>query len=107
MHATPSFSLFSARALACALPLFLLAGASQAQTAASPSTPQASPAPVAAKEPTEQTTQHIVVEDTATRIDEVRIGSETKSIDVQPKNGMPAYQVEPKSGERTWKVLGF
>lgn len=107
MHATPSFSLFSARALACALPLFLLAGTSQAQTAASPSTPQANPGPAAAKEPTEQTTQHIVVEDTATRIDEVRIGSETKSIDVQPKNGMPAYQVEPKSGERTWKVLGF
>ncbi|MBT3068885.1 hypothetical protein [Rhodoferax sp. U11-2br] len=108
MHATPSFRLFSARALACALPLFLLLGSpSQAQTAASPSTPQPSPAPAVVKEPTEQTTQHIVVEDTATRIDEVRIGSETKSIDVQPKNGMPAYQVEPKSGERTWKVLGF
>lgn len=108
MHATPSSSLFSARALACALPLcLLLASPSQAQTPASPSTPQPSPAPAAAKEPTEQTTQHIVVEDKATRIDELRIGSETKSIDVQPKNGMPAYQVEPKSGERTWKILGF
>jgi len=51
--------------------------------------------------------QHIVVEDASTRIDEVRIGSETKSIDVHPKNGMPAYQVAPTSGERTWKVLGF
>ena len=51
--------------------------------------------------------QHIVVEDASTRIDEVRIGSETKSIDVHPKNGMPGYQVAPASGERTWKVLGF
>jgi len=108
MHATPSFSLFSARALACALPLFLLlVGTAQAQAPTSEPAAQPASAPGSAKQPVEQTRQHIVVEDSATRIDEVRIGSETKSIDVQPKNGMPAYQVEPKSGERTWKVMGF
>jgi hypothetical protein len=37
----------------------------------------------------------------------VRVGGETQSITVQPKDGMPAYQVAPKTGERTWKVLGF
>jgi len=110
MHSTPPNSPFSARALARALPLILLlAGAAHAQAPASPSNAQPASAPAAATDKPfpEQTHQHIVVEDTATRIDEVRIGSETKSIDVQPKNGMPAYQVEPKTGERTWKVLGF
>ena len=51
--------------------------------------------------------EHIHVEDAAARIDEVRVGGETQSITVQPKDGMPAYQVAPKTGERTWKVLGF
>jgi hypothetical protein len=86
----------------------LLAGAAQAQTTDSaPPPPPAGSSSAPAKRAPEQPTQRIVVEDTSTRIDEVRIGSETKSIDVQPKNGMPAYQVAPSSGERTWKVLGF
>jgi hypothetical protein len=41
------------------------------------------------------------------RIDELRIGGETKTITVQPKGRLPAYQVEPTSGERSWKILGF
>lgn len=109
MRSIPLAAHFSARSLILALPLcLLLGGAAQAQTAGSVPTPQpASSSPKPAKPAPEQATQHIVVEDASTRIDEVRIGSETKSIDVQPKNGMPAYQVAPKSGERTWKVLGF
>ena len=55
----------------------------------------------------EKRTEHIRIEDAGSRIDELRIGGETKSIDVQPKGGMPAYQVEPTSGERSWKILGF
>lgn len=51
--------------------------------------------------------QHILVEDSAVRIDEQRRGGETQSISVQPKGGMPAYQVAPQTGERSWKVLGF
>jgi hypothetical protein len=51
--------------------------------------------------------EHIQVEDSAARIDELRVGGETQNITVQPKSGMPSYQVEPKTGERTWKVLGF
>jgi hypothetical protein len=47
------------------------------------------------------------VEDADARIDELRVGGETQSISVQPKGGMPAYQVAPKTGERSWKVLGF
>ena len=55
----------------------------------------------------EQRTEHIRLEDADSLIDEVRVGGETKSITVLPKGGMPAYQVAPVSGERSWKVLGF
>jgi len=55
----------------------------------------------------EQRTEHIRLEDGGSLIDEIRVGGETKSITVLPKGGMPAYQVAPVSGERSWKVLGF
>jgi hypothetical protein len=55
----------------------------------------------------ESRTERIQVEDDSARIDELRIGGETRSISVTPKGGMPAYNVAPKTGERTWKVLGF
>ncbi|MDD4943407.1 hypothetical protein [Rhodoferax sp.] len=51
--------------------------------------------------------EHLRVEDASTRIDEQRVGGESQHITVQPKGGMPSYQVAPKTGERTWKVLGF
>ncbi len=43
----------------------------------------------------------------AAQIDEVRVGGETRSITVQPKGGFPAYDVQPATGTRAWKVLGF
>jgi hypothetical protein len=55
----------------------------------------------------ESRTERIQVEDDGARIDELRIGGETRTISVTPKGGMPAYDVAPKTGERTWKVLGF
>jgi len=55
----------------------------------------------------EKRTERIAVEDASTRIDELRVGGETQTITVQPKSGMPAYQVAPKTGERSWKILGF
>lgn len=55
----------------------------------------------------ESRTERIRVEDEGARIDELRIGGETRSISVAPKGGMPSYDVAPKTGERTWKVLGF
>jgi hypothetical protein len=57
--------------------------------------------------PQETRTERIRVEDEGVRIDELRVGGETRSISVSPKGGMPAYDVAPKTGERTWKVLGF
>ncbi|MDP3253264.1 MAG: hypothetical protein Q8M77_15275 [Hydrogenophaga sp.] len=65
--------------------------------------------------------ERITHEDGLTRIDEVRVGGQTQSIDVQPKNGAPAYQIQPEAagatdtgGKRTgnagrssWRVLNF
>jgi hypothetical protein len=51
--------------------------------------------------------ERIQIEDSGTRIDELRVGGETKSIVVEPKGQLPAYKVDPASGERSWKVLGF
>ena len=88
--------------LSCASFCWAQASASAKTTAGLPQT-AASTSPGAI----EKRTEHIRVEDGGSQIDELRIGGETKTIDVQPKGGMPAYQVAPATGERTWKVVGF
>ncbi len=55
----------------------------------------------------EKRTERIHLEDAGSRIDELRVGGETKSIEVKPAGGAPAYQIQPASGERSWKVLDF
>jgi hypothetical protein len=70
-----------------------------------------------------QKIERIRQEDALTRIDEVRVGGQTQSIDVQPKADVPAYQVAPiaggsagpaqqgsppsAQGVRTWKIFSF
>ncbi len=90
-----------------ALPLLLACSQAWSQRPAPTAAPASAPAAASARAGVETSVQHIRVEDAGARIDEVRVGGETKSIDVQPKGNMPAYQVAPKTGERTWKVLGF
>lgn len=84
------------------LPLLLASGLAWSQTPTS--TAAAASSPRAGVEPR---IEHLRVEDAGARIDELRVGGETQSITVQPKGGMPTYNVEPKTGERSWKVLGF
>ena len=86
-------------------PLLLACGLAWSQTPP----PATSTAPTASstRASVEPRIEHLRVEDAGARIDEVRVGGETQSITVQPKGGMPTYQVEPKTGERSWKVLGF
>ncbi|MEY4757495.1 MAG: hypothetical protein RJA34_2393 [Pseudomonadota bacterium] len=62
----------------------------------------------------EQRTERLVVEDADSRIDELRVGGESRKISVTPKGGMPAYEVEPGSqasgqpgASRVWKIFGF
>jgi hypothetical protein len=65
--------------------------------------------------------EHLRTEDASVRIDELRVGGQTQTITVQPKNG-PAYQLGTHSSNRNpatdasdsgttaargWKVLGF
>lgn len=63
-----------------------------------------------------QRIERIRVEDGGSRVDELRVGGETKSITVQPKVGnLPAYEVDPKNnegtdgtnGRRVWRALQF
>lgn len=92
-----------------ALPLLLASGLAWSQTPSAAAAAAPASATVQRDIPAkaQPRVEHLLVEDAGARIDEVRVGGETQSITVQPKNNMPAYQVAPKTGERTWKVLGF
>ncbi|MBA3058565.1 MAG: hypothetical protein KJ614_04365 [Gammaproteobacteria bacterium] len=92
--------------LSLSLSFYGLALAQSAAPAPSTATPPAAAASRAAGA-IEQRTERIQIEDAGARIDELRVGGETKTITVQPKGRLPAYQVEPTSGERSWKILGF
>ena len=72
-------------------------------------TPSERPSTAAATSPNpvERRIERIQIEDGGARIDELRVGGETKTITVQPKGGMPGYDVQPVTGARSWKILGF
>ena len=88
-----------------------------------PALAQVAPADNAPREPVSprDRIERITHEDKLTRIDEVRVGGQTQSIDVQPKNGAPAYQIQPDNGNSTdtggkrignagrssWRILDF
>ena len=102
---------------AVALLTLCMAGACLAQS------PAPAPAP-AADQAVDRKIERIRIEDSGSRIDELRFGGETQSITVSPKGGMPAYEVLPASanrppsagernsasgsgGTRVWKIFGF
>ena len=95
------------RSLFTLIPLLLACGLAWSQTATPGSTAASAAVQREAPAKAQSRIEHIHVEDAGARIDEVRVGGETQSITVQPKDGMPAYEVAPKTGERTWKILGF
>lgn len=72
----------------------------------------------------DQRIETIVHEDAGSRIEERRYGGQTERITVQPKGGMPAYQLDPANlyrtrpdtvrggmtgagGQRSWSVISF
>ncbi len=70
----------------------------------------------------EQRTEQIRHEDAGSRIDELRIGGETRQITVKPKGDAPAYEITPEgsnrnpaaadrdrnsSGSGGWKIKSF
>nr|WP_216294113.1 hypothetical protein [Delftia acidovorans]MCA1068589.1 hypothetical protein [Delftia acidovorans] len=105
-----------------AAPLFIfLTLAASSVLAQNPTpAPAASPAPAAATEQTapdtakpegrdrtNQRVEHIHVEDGGSRVDELRVGGQTRSITVQPKVGdMPSYEVQSNDGARSSRNRG-
>ncbi len=119
------------RLLFACLLLPLIAGNSWAQNS-SQTTPQPKQNLLGQLQKEEQTNnsrndqkiQRIRIEDSGSRIDELRVGGETQSVTVQPKLDMPAWEVQPSDGarsrpeakdrrggeggaQRVWNVLSF
>jgi hypothetical protein len=107
----------SAMALALAA-----AGIAQAQTT-QPAENAATPVPAEspAAKPSERI-ERITHEDALSRVDELRVGGQTRSIEVTPKNGAPAYEIAPapggadlsdnpasqgSTGRSRWRILNF
>ncbi|MEN9538525.1 MAG: hypothetical protein RLZZ126_760 [Pseudomonadota bacterium] len=91
------------RALAFAT-LLTLAGSALAQTPATPSQAAAGSSQPSAHN---QSIERIRVEGQDVQVDELRVGGETRTITVQPRGGLPAYDVQPRTGERSWKLFSF
>lgn len=101
------------RSLLSLVTLSLLCGAALAQ------------APLVQDEPPlegrrNQKVERIVIEDEGSRVEEVRVGGQTQSVTVQPRGGLPAYEMQPSDGarsrpgerrdggaQRVWNVLSF
>ncbi len=100
--------------------IFLTLAASSVLAQNSTPAPAASTAPAAATEQTapdtakpegrdrtNQRVEHIHVEDGGSRVDELRVGGQTRSITVQPKVGdMPSYEVQSNDGARSSRNRG-
>lgn len=92
-------------------------GVAAAQAPAAP----ADAAPTNRASAVEQTTQRITHQDSGSRIEELRVGGETRSIEVETNSRLPGYQVQPNngpgsdsmgqptgnSGRSSWRVLRF
>lgn len=97
-----------------ALLLSTLAGAASAQPATTPSRlTQADDKAVI-----EQKAESITHEDAGSRIDELRVGGQTRRIEVQTKSTLPPYQVQPldaspldqserSAGKSSWRLMKF
>lgn len=109
--------LFALSLVMAALPAWAQAPLGAAAPAAHSTAAASTPKLVEPARPTGpgQLTERIIINDGGARISELRFGGETRSITVQPKGGMPAYDVRPisgadtqnTSGSRTWKIFGF
>lgn len=111
------------KTLAAAFAVLALSGA-QALRAEPAAVPGPGPAPIGGTgRASEPNVRHTVIEDEATRIEEVRVRGETQSISVQPKHGGARYEIVPPGGgrdlatgpttprgsvgQRVWRVLQF
>ncbi|MDD2728896.1 hypothetical protein [Malikia sp.] len=100
----------TARRHSLALLLSTLACAAAAQPGARP-TQEVKPV-------IEQKAEQITHEDAGSRIDELRVGGQTRRIEVTTKSALPAYQVQPLdanpqdqsergAGKSRWRLVDF
>lgn len=105
-------------ALSIALVVACAAQAQTPQTAESAApVPEESPA----AKPSERI-ERITHEDDLARVDELRVGGQTRSIEVTPKNGAPSYEIAPapgganlsdnpatkgSTGKSRWRIMNF
>ncbi len=104
--------------LAFALAVAPCAWAQTTGTAVPTEAAPAESAPAARSERIERITH----EDSLSRIDELRVGGQTRSIEVQPKNGAPSYEIAPapggadlsdsttkggSTGKSRWRIFNF
>lgn len=76
------------------------AAATAGQTAPDTARPEA-------RDRSNQRVERIHVEDEGSRVDELRVGGQTRSITVQPKVGdMPSYEVQSNDGARSSRNRG-
>lgn len=68
--------------------LLLVASAASAQAPAEPA------------KTVEQRTERLVHIDSGSRVEELRVGGETRRIDVETRGAVPAYQVTPQTGNQ-------
>lgn len=78
---------------------------------------QPAAAPTARAEAPQPKVERLVHSDGYSRIEELRIGGRTRSIEVQTRSALPGYEVRPidpaqddrrsGAGQRQWRVLAF
>lgn len=110
------------RAATIFLSSLLIAVPVLAQEQGDPSQPTSAPAQAQPQDKSaqgdkyNQRIERIQHEDAGSRVDELRVGGETKNITVQPKVGnLPAYEVQPQNiegadgtnGRRVWRAIQF
>jgi hypothetical protein len=87
-------------AVIAALPLAAVMAQTQVPSPAKPAAPVRAESPPTAPGRGDPVIERIRTEDAGSRIDELRVGGETKQISVQPKTAVPAYEVKPPEGAR-------
>jgi len=78
---------------------------------------QSAPDAAATATATEPKVERLVQQDGLSRIEELRVGGQTRSIDVHTRSAVPGYEVRPidpgvsddrsGAGSRRWRVLDF
>jgi len=88
------------------LPSLVLGCLGSALAQSQPAAPARADSPPPAGGRPEQQIEKIRHEDAGSRIDELRVGGETRSITVQPKGAVPPYELSPDSSNRNPAAAG-